>query len=45
MGYRSDVAMCLTRNAIETLVAELDKTSEETRQCVNELLDYPKDIS
>lgn len=42
MGYRSDVALCLTRNGIETLVSELDKFSDETRQSVNELLEYPK---
>ncbi len=42
MGYRSDVGLCLTRNGLSKLIAELENTSDEIRESVKELLDYPK---
>lgn len=42
MGYRSDVALCLSQNGISALTEKLDKSSPAIRDEAKELLDHPK---
>lgn len=42
MGYRSDVGLCLTKNGVSALMDKLDKSDEETKTLVTDLLSNPE---
>lgn len=43
MGYRSDVALCLTQNGVSTLSKKLDNSNAETKNLVTDLMEYPRE--